>query len=177
MASYKIFIPKGQLVNMKHILYTLLLLLLTTAFTGCENGDRDRIPAAAVRVEFSSQAMWDQYGVNGSLLHRRFILHQKQPAGFPYNFSSATGYGGLMLITNEHGIPFVYDLSCPVEISRTVLIEFDDNTLSLRCPKCGSTYDISTGAPMTGTARDGKYFLQNYQIAPYGNAGGYLIFR
>ena len=68
----------------------LLLLLLALAAVACDGGDRDRIPAAAVRVEFASQAMWDQYGVSGSFIHRRFILSQKLPAGFPYNLSSAT---------------------------------------------------------------------------------------
>ena len=79
----------------------LILLLITIIATSCDGGDRDRIPAAAVRVEFANQAMWDQYGVSGSFIHRRFILNQKIPAGFPYTLSSATGYGGLMLITNE----------------------------------------------------------------------------
>ena len=95
----------------------------------------------------------------------------------PYTLSSATGYGGLMLITNEHGVPYVYDLCCPVEINSNIRIEFDENNLCLRCPKCGSTYDITTGGPMTGTAKDGRYFLQSYNIAPYGSAGGQLIYR
>ena len=82
-----------------------------------------------------------------------------------------------MLVTNEHAIPFVYDLCCPVEINPNIRIEFDEDNFCLRCPKCGSTYDISTGGPMTGAAKDGRYFLQSYQIAPYGTAGGQLIFR
>ena len=111
----------------------LILLLITIIATSCDGGDRDRIPAAAVRVEFANQAMWDQYGVSGSFIHRRFILNQKIPAGFPYTLSSATGYGGLMLITNEHGVPYVYDLCCPVEINSNIRIEFDENNLCLRC--------------------------------------------
>ena len=133
----------------------LILLLITIIATSCDGGDRDRIPAAAVRVEFANQAMWDQYGVSGSFIHRRFILNQKIPAGFPYT----------------------YDLCCPVEITSNIRIEFDENNLCLRCPKCGSTYDITTGGPMTGTAKDGRYFLQSYNIAPYGSAGGQLIYR
>lgn len=82
-----------------------------------------------------------------------------------------------MLITNEHGVPYVYDLCCPVEINSNIRIKFDENNLCLRCPKCGSTYDITTGGPMTGTAKDGRYFLQSYNIAPYGSAGGQLIYR
>ena len=58
----------------------LILLLITIIATSCDGGDRDRIPAAAVRVEFANQAMWDQYGVSGSFIHRRFILNQKIPA-------------------------------------------------------------------------------------------------
>ncbi|HIZ27299.1 MAG TPA: hypothetical protein H9969_09585 [Candidatus Barnesiella merdipullorum] len=158
-------------------LQQLILLLLILAIAGCDAGDRDRIPVAAVRVEFASQAMWNQYGVSGSFIHRRFILSQKLPAGFPYTLSSATGYGGLMLVTNEHAVPFVYDLCCPVEINANIRIEFDEDNFCLRCPKCGSTYDISTGGPMSGAAKEGRYFLQSYSIAPYGTAGGQLIYR
>ena len=158
-------------------LQTILLLLLAIIVASCDAGDRDRIPTAAVRVEFASQAMWNQYGVSGSFIHRQFILSQKIPAGFPYTLSSATGYAGLMLITNEHAVPFVYDLCCPVEINSNIRIEFDEENLCLHCPKCGSTYDISTGGPMSGPAKDGRYFLQVYHIAPYGTAGGQLIYR
>ena len=59
----------------------LLLLLLALATMACDGGDRDRIPAAAVRVEFASQAMWNQYGVSGSFIHRQFIL--SSPPDFP----------------------------------------------------------------------------------------------
>lgn len=156
-----------------YILATLTVLLIA----GCDAGDHDRIPAAAVFVEFKSQVVWDQYGVTGSFMHRRFIRNQNEPAGFPYTISSATGYSGLMLVTNEHATPFVYDLCCPVEINSNIRIEFDDENLCLRCPRCGSTYDISTGGPMTGPAADGRYFLQSYIIAPYGTAGGWRISR
>ena len=54
----------------------LILLLITIIATSCDGGDRDRIPAAAVRVEFANQAMWDQYGVSGSFIHRQFILNR-----------------------------------------------------------------------------------------------------
>ena len=70
----------------------LILLLITIIATSCDGGDRDRIPAAAVRVEFANQAMWDLYGVSGSFIHRRFIRNQKIPAGFP------TGGIGTMMV-------------------------------------------------------------------------------
>lgn len=47
----------------------LILLLITIIATSCDGGDRDRIPAAAVRVEFANQAMWDQYGVSAPPVH------------------------------------------------------------------------------------------------------------
>ncbi len=162
---------------MKKTVYILALLLTLIPLTACDSGEHDRIPISPVRVEFASQAMWDQYGVVGSFIHRTFIMREKLPVGFPYTFTSSTGYAGLMLITNEHAMPYVYDLCCPVEINPSVRIEFDDNLLCLRCPRCGSTYDIATGSPMSGPAREGKYFLQPYNIAPFGTAGGYLIYR
>ena len=79
----------------------LILLLITIIATSCDGGDRDRIPAAAVRVEFANQAMWDQYGVSGSFIHRRFILNQKIPAGFPTPYLRPQDTeGSCLLLTN-----------------------------------------------------------------------------
>ncbi|MEI3498629.1 MAG: hypothetical protein V8Q80_09000 [Barnesiella intestinihominis] len=61
----------------------LILLLITIIATSCDGGDRDRIPAAAVRVEFANQAMWDQYGVSGKFHTPPVHFNQKIPAGFP----------------------------------------------------------------------------------------------
>ena len=75
----------------------LILLLITIIATSCDGGDRDRIPAAAVRVEFANQAMWDQYGVSGSFIHRQFILNQDFPT--PYLRPQDTE-GSCLLLTN-----------------------------------------------------------------------------
>ena len=61
----------------------LILLLIIIIATSCDGGDRDRIPAAAVRVEFANQAMWDLYGVSGSYINSPIIPNQKIPHGFP----------------------------------------------------------------------------------------------
>ena len=67
----------------------LILLLITIIATSCDGGDRDRIPAAAVRVEFANQAMWDQYGV------RKF----RQDFPTPYLRPQDTE-GSCLLLTN-----------------------------------------------------------------------------
>lgn len=67
----------------------LILLLITIIATSCDGGDRDRIPAAAVRVEFANQAMWDQYGVSGSFILRPASFSTRKFRQDSYTLSSA----------------------------------------------------------------------------------------
>lgn len=155
---------------------TITLLLFATVFTSCEKVKYDRIPSAAVHIEFGNAAIWSVYGVSAYPDHKEFIKEENKPKGFSYTANSYTGYGGVMLLCNSVNTILAYDLSCPVERSSTVRISYDEEEFILRCDKCGSTYDISTGSPLSGQAYENKYFLQPYAV--YLNAmGGCLITR
>lgn len=160
---------------MKNIKYIAVVLMLLWA-VGCEYADDDRIPSAAVRIEFGNAAMWSVYGVSAYPDYRVFIKSENKPKGFTYVANSATGYGGVMLVCTPTNVVLAYDMSCPVERSSTMRIEYDAHDLVLRCPHCGSTYDISTGSPLSGAALKQKYLLQQYAV--YFNAmGGVLVTR
>lgn len=155
---------------------TLCGILLMLLMMGCETAQYDRIPAAPVRIEFGNAAMWNIYGVSAYPDSRTFILNEGKPKGFPYTANSYTGYGGVMLVCDPVNMIHAYDLSCPVERSSRVRIEFDQEDLVLRCNECGSTYDVTTGVPLSGRALDHKYLLQSYAV--YFNAmGGVLVTR
>lgn len=163
------------------------VLLAATAFlSGCHSVDDDRIPTYAVAINLSDIGSWNTYGVAGFGDHRRFILTTglREPAGFPYSQQSATGYGGVLLIsgmdpfTTATDLPLAYDLSCPVEVKPDIRVEIEGDLYEAVCPVCGSHYDVTMGggAPLSGPAATGdyRYGLRRYRCIPSGN-GGYII--
>ncbi len=151
----------------------LLLLLMTPS---CEYGEYDRIPSAPVRIEFGNAVMWSVYGVSAYPSYREFVKSENKPKGFSYVANSYTGYGGVMLLCDPTNIVKAYDMSCPVERSSKIRIHYDEEEFVLRCNECGSTYDISTGSPLSGRAHEHRYFLQPYAVF-FNAMGGVLITR
>lgn len=165
-----------------------IILFIAGVFTlaGCNTVDDDRIPNMPVSINLGDIGLWNTYGVSGFGSNRIFIYNPSTriPAGFPYVTSSATGFGGVLLISGMDAystttdIPLAYDLACPVERNRNILVYIDDSTYVAVCPECNSTYDVTMGggAPLSGPAATGKYKygLRRYACYPTG-AGGYII--
>lgn len=159
---------------------------LLTGLTGCHSVDDDRIPAMPVSINLSDPGLWNTYGVAGFGLCRYFVPRLGQPAGFSYTVSTATGFGGVLLIMGmdpfsvETNVPLAYDLACPVECDPNVIVSVDPSIFEAICPKCGSHYDVTMqgGAPLSGPAADGKhkFGLTRYQCLPT-SMGGYMITR
>lgn len=154
----------------------LLVALMSFSTLGCEYGEYDRIPSAAVRIEFGNAVMWSVYGVAAYPDHREFIKNENKPKGFTYVANSYTGYGGVMLLCDPTNTVRAFDMSCPVERSYATRVHFDDEELLLRCDKCGSTYDATTGSPLSGPAMEQRYFLQPYAVY-FNPMGGVLVTR
>lgn len=137
-----------------------------------------------VNIDMSNQGLWNTYGVFGFGQYRYFIFtsSQREPAGFPYSYNSATGYGGVLLIGGQgfsgEIAPLAYDLSCPVERQPYVRVFIDIDTLFAVCPECGSVYDVveAHGAPVEGPAYSMHYALTPYNCYPT-NTGGYIVTR
>lgn len=175
---------------MTHSGYTFTKLLAICALCGsavsCNSVNDDRIPAVAVNIVLADVGTWNTYGVSGYGSSRRFILSadRREPSGFPYTQMSATGFGGVLLIsgmdpyTTTTDYPLAYDLACPVEMKADVRIYVEGELYEAVCPECGSHYDVTMGggAPLSGPAASGdhKYGLRRYRCLPSGN-GGYVI--
>lgn len=154
--------------------------------SGCQTVDSDNIPAAPVNIILADAGTWNTYGVSGFGSSRRFILATgvREPSGFPYSLTSATGFGGVLLIngmdpfTATTDTPLAYDLACPVERKSDVRVEVETGLYEAVCPQCGSHYDVTMGggAPLSGPAASGstKYGLRRYRCLPSGS-GGYII--
>ncbi|MDE6329929.1 MAG: hypothetical protein K2L83_04355 [Muribaculaceae bacterium] len=143
--------------------------------SGCQTVDDSRIPAMPVYIDLSDPGRWNTYGVSGYGSFNYFVFQPgsaREPSGFPYLDTSATGYGGVLLIEGmdpfmlEMLTPLAYDLACPVEKSPTVRVRIDAATYEAVCPVCDSHYDVTMGggAPLSGPALGGehKYGLKRY---------------
>lgn len=168
------------------IMILILPAVLLSALSACNQVDDDRIPSLPVQINLSGAGMWNTYGVNGVGIHRDFINFEgvRQPSDFPFTAASYTGFGGVLLIggmdpfTAEPNVPLAYDLSCPVERSRTVRVAIDSDNYEAVCPVCGSRYNVimAGGSPVSGPALTGKtkYALRRYYVEP-ASGGGYII--
>lgn len=137
----------------------------------------------AVNINLDNPGLWSVYGVHGYGDSMEFILtdNMRVPAGFPYAFNSATGYGGVLLISGQSTAtgdtaPLAYDLSCPVERMPDIRVYVDPVTYDAICPDCGSHYNVTEGggAPISGPAEAMHYAMRPYDCYPTVN-GGYLI--
>lgn len=173
-------------MNLRQLIPSAAALLLLAATTACDTVDDERIPNMPVNINLGNTGTWTIYGVNGFGSHRDFILDNgiRVPEGFPYIQTSATGFGGVLLISGMDpfstvtDIPLAYDLACPVERNRNIRVQVSDETYVAVCPECHSSYDVTMqrGAPISGPAATGKYKygLKTYSCYP-GSFGGYVI--
>lgn len=160
------------------------LTLLT--LQSCSGVDDDRLPNYPVNIRLSDTGQWITYGVAGFGSYRRFINSDgvREPRSFPYTENSATGFGGVLLISGMDpfsgatDIPLAYDLACPVECDRNIRVNIDPDDYSAVCPSCGSVYGVTTaaGAPISGPAASpsSPFGLRRYTCISSGN-GGYFI--
>lgn len=146
------------------LLKLLMGVVLMSTFS-CAHVDDDRIPWSFVRLPFSSP-QWSESIRPAAGVHHRFVKSTLQPSWYPYTEISATGFGGILLVIDYANNPVAYDLACPYEVRRDVLIEVDGTTSMARCPKCGSTYHIfnNYGLPASGPSADRNYALRRYNV-------------
>ncbi len=161
------------------LLATIAVIVCLVASAGCSRIDDTRLPAVSVNITFTSQGLWERYGVNGALEYRSFIRTRtmKYPADFPFTDATYTGFGGILLVSNLYGMPMAYDLACPYEASPEIRVHVDADALDAVCDHCHSTYDIfgGEGRPTSGPAADRGYGLTRYRVLD--GAPGTLTYR
>lgn len=153
-----------------------------TLSPGCES-QHWLTPALPVLIDLGDAGLWNTYGVAGMGDFKYFNPSLGLPAGFRYSGATVTGYGGVLLIggmdpfTTDTNVPLAYDRSCPYENSASVRVFIDMDNLTAVCEKCGSCYNVTTGA---GAAISGPVLgceqkrLRPYRCEPT-QFGGYII--
>lgn len=139
---------------------------LAISLGSCEKVDNHRLPPANVNILFNTIGDWQIYGVSGAGQTRNFIKQESQPAGYPYKAGEYTGFGGVMLVCDPNGEYYAFDLACPVEKNANIRVAYDtESSIAgiVKCPKCGSTYNIFAG----GTAYGGEALKMKYGLEPY----------
>lgn len=156
-------------------IYKNLFFIAALTLVACDHIDDDRIPPMPVRIGFATVGDWNTSGIGGALDYRRFIKSESIPPTYHYTDLSATGFGGVLLVGDVNGQPVAYDLACPVECKRDVLIFVNSETMEGECPKCHSTYDIFSlgGHPLSGEAAREGYGLRRYNVGS--TASDYML--
>lgn len=162
-------------ISLRNLTIHVAAVILLTVSVACNRIDDHRLPPSPVNIVFTTEGMWNLYGVAGALDTREFIKSDNKPASFPYTVSSATGYGGVLLVMDYYNNPLAYDLACPYEAKADTKIVVDHEHHDARCPYCGSTYDIfgGNGRPLSGPSAERGYGLTRYYVV----AGDALNYR
>lgn len=132
-----------------------LFLLLTALLTGCN--DESSIPDAPVYVERNLLSEAQALRTTGGYVE--IIAGSK--------VSDRLGYGGILIYHTLSDEICAFDMSCPVEKSRTIRAHIDETGIYATCEGCGSRYNVSygSGAPISGSAKEG---LKKYEVRTTG---------
>lgn len=133
-----------------YICLPLLLLALTTCHTDI-NVDS---PVPKCTVNFALNIM-----VDAPILNTQGGFYTVTS---PMKYGQYIGYSGLLIVHGFDDKFYCYDLCCPTECKREIMIEPEiDGTA--KCKECDTMYDIGfgSGMPQKGSS---KYRLRKYRV-------------
>ena len=153
-----------------------VIALTVLLLAACDKVDNKSLPGYMVRIPLSDYGRWTTYGVSGVGEYRIFNREKKLPSNYPYDATTYTGFGGVLLMMGIDMKPIAYDMACPIEARADVVISINSENFEAYCPNCDSRYNILTGSggPISGMALNNKKGLTPYAVNATGY-GGYLI--
>lgn len=144
-------------MNFSFIKYYLYLFILVVSLSGCNDTYISSIPDYPVSLKLDLASTYPTFKY--SLLH--YILFTRGINRIDY-----IGFGGIMVVTDLNGNYNAFDMSCPYEANRDILVypngpndingkEYVSNG-QVVCEKCGSVFDITSefGMPISGKAQE-----------------------
>ncbi len=144
---------------MSRALRFFLLTTLALVLSSCE-GDiyRSSIPDAPVHLELNLVSQYPNFANSVN----QYILFTK-----PRYTTDRIGYGGVIVYSTYEGKYSAFDLACPVEAKRDVIVSPDGTGLA-KCETCGEVYDMmyGFGNPTKGVSKEP---LKMYKTFLHGN--------
>ncbi len=141
-------------------LYLYTILTLSLVLSSCVNEEElFTIPFAKVNFEI------DLYGPDSDLRPFTYKVFTKPRAANEF-----VGFGGLLIFMSAEGAIYAYDLCCPYEDDKRVLVEPTPNGKAV-CKQCETSYITMYGL---GTPEGGpsKQVLQKYNVRPSSQRSG-----
>lgn len=142
---------------MRRLCFTLLLFI---GIVACDDSYKSSIPN--VSFYFSCNLLQGDY--SKLAIPGQFIKREKNVNGIP------VGYAGLIIgqsIYSEGNTYIAYDAACPVEASRNVSVDLQDDGFGTAiCPSCETKYSLSSGGAPEGK---GTEYLKRYTVLVSGN--------
>lgn len=137
-----------------------LIILLFIGVVACDDAYKSSIPD--VSFYFSCSLVQGEY--SKLTIPGQFIKKAKNVNGIP------VGYAGLIIgqsIYSEGNTYVAFDAACPVEASRSVSVDVQDDGLGTAiCPSCGTKYHLSNSGAPEG---EGTEYLKRYNVAVNGS--------
>lgn len=142
--------------------YCLFSLLLAIPFASCTDNIQSSIPDYPVNLDLNLTSTYPNFRAPN-----QFIVYDKR-----INEIDRIGYGGIIIYSGLDLNYYAFDMACPYEAKRTILVHPDTTGLpQVICKTCGSIFDVSYGIgnPSSGPAKE---VLKRYRT----NKSGDLLY-
>jgi nitrite reductase/ring-hydroxylating ferredoxin subunit len=145
----------------------ILVFLLFLAISSCDKTYVSTIPDYPVYLELDLR-----------FEDRDLIPLQAYKIFTPQTINQAverTGYGGVLVYHGLNNVAttsyYAFDISCPHEANKSVVVEVDDDKVYAVCPKCGSKYELLNGIgnPVSGPSQQEGHYLKPYRVSINGD--------
>ena len=130
---------------------SLILSSILILFSGClSEPDRSNIPNSLVNFYIDVSLSGADNCLADGLLGNSRIYTKSNPAKLSPNGNY--GYSGVVVVRAYDNNIYAFDICCTYEVKKEIALENDG--YFLKCPKCGSLFEIGygTGIPNSGPA-------------------------
>jgi len=145
--------------KIKPLKYYIFTLLLASQLASCDDSYQSSIPDYPVNLELNLTSTYPNFNSPNM-----FELFEK-----PKIATDRIGFGGVIVYIGMDNNYYAYDMACPYEAKRTILVYRDSTGLpQVVCKTCGSIYDVSYGIgnPTSGPAKE---VLKRYRAIKQGD--------
>ncbi|WP_029904244.1 hypothetical protein [Prevotella sp. 10(H)] len=156
---------------MEKIKYIVITVFLLFIFSSCgKEEEKNVIPAERVNFRINLKIDNELRAPGG---YKEYVRGKH-----PLLEGEALGFGGLLVINSFYATNtpdlLAYDLSCPSEALRTVLVSATSDGKA-KCSKCGRIYNLMENGRVVSESSD--LHLQRYIVAPTSNPDIFYITR